>query len=121
MKNFAKRVSALVPVSYTHLLHLMALQHGLDLFHVGLGLVVLHLHGIQLVGLLREEAEDALFFILTGIKALQLTDQAGDHIAHFAQILGALHFPMKMERTPCHPPNSPYFLISFPLSQEQAL
>lgn len=32
-----------------------------------------------------------------------------------------LHLPMKMERTSCLPPNSPYFLISFPLSQEQAL
>ena len=30
-------------------------------------------------------------------------------------------FTMKMERTSCLPPNSPYFLISFPLSQEQAL
>jgi hypothetical protein len=28
------------------------------------------------------------FFFLACIKALQLTDQAGDHIAHFAQILG---------------------------------
>ena len=52
----------------------MALQHGLDLFHIGLGLVVLHLHGIQLVALLLEEAEDALFFFLACIKALQLTD-----------------------------------------------
>ena len=66
----------------------MALQHGLDLFHIGLGLVVLHLHGIQLVALLLEEAQNALFLFLTGIKALQLTDQAGDHVAHLAQILG---------------------------------
>ena len=55
-------------------LDLMALQHGLDVLHVGLGLVVLHLHGIQLVALLLEEAEDALFFFLACIKALQLTD-----------------------------------------------
>ena len=66
----------------------MALQHGLDLFHVGLGLVVLHLHGIQLVALLLEEAQNAFFLFLTGIKAFQLTDQAGDHVAHLAQILG---------------------------------
>ena len=69
-------------------LHLMALQHGLDLFHIGLGLVVLHLHGVQLVALLLEEAQNALFLFLTGIKAFQLTDQAGDHVTHLAQILG---------------------------------
>ena len=66
----------------------MALQHGLDLLHVGLGLVVLGLEGIQLVRLLFEEAHDALLLLLIGIKAFQLADQAGDHVAHFAQVFG---------------------------------
>ena len=69
-------------------LHLMCFQHGLDLFHVGLGLVVLCFEGVQLVGLLLEEAHDALLLFLVGVKALQLADEVGDHIAHLAQILG---------------------------------
>lgn len=32
-----------------------------------------------------------------------------------------LRLPMKTERTSCLPPNSLYFLISFPLSPEQVL
>ncbi len=42
----------------------MVFQHGLDPFHVGLGLVVLGLQGVQLVGLLLEEAQDALLLLL---------------------------------------------------------
>ena len=69
-------------------LHLMAFQHRLDLFHIGLGLTVLHLHGVQLVALLLEEPQNALLLLFPGVKALQLADEAGDHVAHFAQILG---------------------------------
>ena len=69
-------------------LHLMGFQHGLDLFHVSLGLVVLGLEGIQLAGFLLEEAHDALLLFLVGVKTLQLADEVGDHIAHLAQILG---------------------------------
>ena len=66
----------------------MALQHGLDVLHVGLGLVVLGLQVVQLIALLFEEAQNALLLLLIGIKALQLPDEVGDHIAHLAQILG---------------------------------
>ena len=69
-------------------LHLMALQHGLDVLHVGLGLVVLGLQVVQLIALLFEEAQNALLLLLIGIKALQLPDEVGDHIAYLAQILG---------------------------------
>ena len=66
----------------------MALQHGLDVLHVGLGLVVLGLQVVQLIALLFEEAQNALLLLLIGIKVLQLPDEVGDHIAHLAQILG---------------------------------
>ena len=69
-------------------LHLMCLQHGLDLFHISLGLVVLGLEGIQLAGLFLEEAHNALLLLLVGVKALQLANEVSDHIAHLAQILG---------------------------------
>ena len=69
-------------------LHLMCFQHGLDLFHVGLGFVVLGLKGVQLAGFFLEEAHNALLLLLVGVKALQLADEAGDHITHLAQILG---------------------------------
>ena len=68
-------------------LHLVALQHGLDVLHVGLGLVVLGLELVQLVGLFLEEAKDPLF-LLGGVEALQLADQVGDHLPHLAQVFG---------------------------------
>ena len=66
----------------------MGFQHGLDLFHVSLGLVVLGLEGLQLAGFLFEEAHNALLLFLVGVKTLQLANEVGDHIAHLAQILG---------------------------------
>ena len=69
-------------------LHLMGLQHALDILHVGLGLVVLGLEGVELVALFLEEAQNALLLLFACVKALQLANQVGDHIAHFAQVLG---------------------------------
>ena len=66
----------------------MALQHGLDILHVGLSLVVFGLEVVELVALLLEEAEDALLLLLVGVETLQLPDEVGDHIAHLAEVLG---------------------------------
>ena len=68
--------------------HLMALQHLGDLVHVGLRLGVGHLHGLQLVFLLFEKAEDALLVLLLA-EALQLHHQGGQGLADLPQILGA--------------------------------
>ena len=66
----------------------MALQHLGDLVHVGLRLGVGHLHGLQLVFLLFEKAEDALLVLLLA-EALQLHHQGGQGLADLPQILGA--------------------------------
>ena len=65
----------------------MALQHGLDLFHVGLGLVVLHLHASSWSPFFLKKPRMP-FSPPRLHQAFQLTDQAGDHVAHLAQILG---------------------------------
>ena len=70
-----------------HKPHLMLLQRVADLFHVGLRLGIAGLHCLQLIRLLAEEAEQALFLLL--VKALQLPHHAGDQVAHFPQILRA--------------------------------
>ena len=66
----------------------MALQHGLDVLHIRLGLVVLGLQVVDLVAFFLEETQDAFLLLLVGVKALQLANEVGDHIAHFAQVLG---------------------------------
>ena len=76
-------------VQHGHVLHqgdLVILQHLHDLVYVGLGLGVLGLHGVEVVFLLLEEAKDPLLLLLT--KVLQLAHQAGQSVAHLAQILG---------------------------------
>ena len=65
----------------------MTLQHGLDVLHVGLGLIVPGLELFHLVGLLFEEAQKTLL-LLGGVKVFQLGDQVGDHVPHLAQVLG---------------------------------
>ena len=67
----------------------MALQHSLDLIHVGLHLGILRLKGIQRIGGLAEKAHDALGRFLGGVEALKLRHQARDHLADLAQVLGA--------------------------------
>ena len=65
----------------------MLFEGGLDGLDVRFRFAVLGLHVVELVTLFLEEAEDALF-LFACVKALQLADQVGDHIAHFAQVLG---------------------------------
>ena len=69
-------------------LDLMALQHGLDVLHIRLGLAVLGLEVVQLVALLLEETQNALLLFFVGVEVLQLPDEVGDHVAHLAQIFG---------------------------------
>ena len=65
----------------------MALQHGHDLVHVGLGLGVLGFHGLQIVFLFLEEAEETALLLLAEV--LQLSYQTGQGLADLAQVLGA--------------------------------
>ena len=86
-----RHVHLIHPIQHGHVLqqlHLMSLQRALNLLHVHFDLVVLGLHGFQLVALLFEEAEQALL-LFGRVKALQLAHQLGEHIAHFAHVLGA--------------------------------
>ena len=66
---------------------LMALEHLGNFIHIGLGLGVAGLNFLQLVALLLEKTGDALLF--RPVEALQLHHQAGERLAHFAQVLGA--------------------------------
>ena len=68
--------------------HLMLLQLPGNLFHVGLGLAVLGLHGLHPVARLLEKAEQALLLFLLA-EALELHHQAGQGVPHLPQILGA--------------------------------
>ena len=65
----------------------MILEGFHDLRDIFLGLVVLVFHGIQLVGVLFEKAEEAFFLLLCRVKAFELRHHAGKHIAHLAEIL----------------------------------
>ena len=67
--------------------HLMLLERVANLLHIDLCLGVAALHDLQLVRLLAEEAEEALF--LLGVEAFQLTHHVDDQVAHLAQILRA--------------------------------
>ena len=65
----------------------MILQLGLDALNILVGAVVAGLELLDAVGGLFKEAKDALGLLGTGIKALQLGDQARDQLAGFAHVL----------------------------------
>jgi len=67
--------------------YLMLLECVANLLHIDLCLGVAALHDLQLVRLLAEEAEEALF--LLGVEAFQLAHHVDDQVAHLAQILRA--------------------------------
>ena len=85
-------------VALIHLVHeadvlhqgdLMLLQGFHNLIHVDFGLIEGGLHlGHGLAGLL-EQAKEALLLLGVEVQALQLHHQVAQHIAHFAQVLGA--------------------------------
>ena len=66
----------------------MALQSVHDAVHVHFGVVVAVFHQLQLVHRFFEEAEDTSAFLFVHGKALELGDQAADHVSHFAQVFG---------------------------------
>ena len=70
-----------------HERHLVVLQLVHDLIHVRLGLVVARAKRLHLVDAALEEAEQPL--LLGGVEPAQLVDDAGDKIAHLAQIVRA--------------------------------
>ena len=77
-------------VQHRDVLHqgdLMILQLGLDALNILVGAVVAGLELLNAVGSLFKEAKDALGLLGTGIKALQLGDQARDQLAGFAHVL----------------------------------
>ena len=51
-------------------------------------MVVAVFHQLQLVHRFFEEAEDTSAFLFVHGKALELGDQAADHVSHFAQVFG---------------------------------
>ena len=70
-----------------HERHLVVLQLVDNLVHVRLGLVVARPKRLHLVDTALEEAEQPL--LLGGVEPAQLVDNAGDKIAHLAQIVRA--------------------------------
>ena len=60
-----------------------------DLVHIDLGLVILGLHGGNVVGGFFEQAENALLLLFFHGEALQLCHKVRHHVSQFAQILGA--------------------------------
>ena len=65
----------------------MLLEGLTDFFHVDLGLGIAALHQLQLIALLLEKAQEALFLLL--IQSLQLSHHADDQVANLSQVLGA--------------------------------
>ena len=70
-----------------HERHLVVFQLVDDLVHVRLGLVVARAKRLHLVDAALEEAEQPL--LLGGVEPAQLVDDAGDKVAHLAQIVRA--------------------------------
>ena len=66
----------------------MVLQLGLDALDVLVGAVVAGLELLNAVGRLFEEAEDTLWLLGGGVKALQFRNQVRDELAGLAHVLG---------------------------------
>ena len=67
----------------------MILQHAFNFIYIRLCLRIAQLQLFHLVARFFEPAEDALGLFGRGVKALQLGDEAGDHVAHLAQVFRA--------------------------------
>ena len=68
---------------------LVGFQRGGDGIDVHFHLIVARFQRLDLVAAALEPAENPLVLFLIGVKAFQLCHQVGDHLAHFAHVLGA--------------------------------
>ena len=65
----------------------MILERFHDLCDIFLCLVIFVFHGVQLVGILFEETEEAFLLLFRRIKALELRHHAGEHITYLTEVL----------------------------------
>ena len=68
--------------------YLMRFQRGSDLVDIGFGFVVFGAHRRDFVGSALENGQEAFFFF-GNVEVFQLGDYAGQHLADFAEVLGA--------------------------------